>query len=71
MCDRIRRDPGSRLSADERPVMVGMALIVRRQDHRRCALIACTIRHYAEPEGWVIFDHRHKAAVGAGMIRSC
>jgi hypothetical protein len=38
-----------------------MEVIVRLQDHEHCASITCMIRHYAEPEGRVIFDHPHNA----------
>jgi len=27
------------------------------------------IRHYAEPEGHVTFDHRHNADEGAGLVK--
>ena len=36
-----------------------MEMIVRRQDQKLCASITCITGTYAEPEGRVIFDHRH------------
>jgi hypothetical protein len=42
-----------------------MEVIVRLQDRALCASITCTTGTYAEPEGRVIFDHRHNAAMSA------
>jgi hypothetical protein len=41
-----------------------MEVIVRLQDRALCASITCITGTYAEPEGRVIFDHRHNAAMG-------
>jgi len=38
-----------------------MEVIVRLQDRALCASITCITGTYAEPEGQVIFDHRHDA----------
>jgi len=38
-----------------------MEVIVRLQDRALCASITCITGTYAEPEGRVIFDHRHDA----------
>jgi len=38
-----------------------MEVIVRPQDQILCASITCITGTYAEPEGRVIFDHRHNA----------
>jgi hypothetical protein len=38
-----------------------MEVIVMLQDRARCASITCITGTYAEPEGRVIFDHRHNA----------
>jgi hypothetical protein len=43
--------------------MLVMEVIVRRQDQALCASITCITGTYAEPEGRVIFDHRHNADV--------
>ena len=45
--------------------MLVMEVIVRLQDRALCASITCITGTYAEPEGRVIFDHRHNAADGA------
>jgi len=42
-----------------------MEVIVRPQDQILCASITCITGTYAEPEGRVIFDHRHDAAARA------
>jgi hypothetical protein len=36
-------------------------VIVRLQDRALCVSITCITGTYAEPEGRVIFDHRHNA----------
>ncbi|HXZ74385.1 MAG TPA: hypothetical protein VEH31_26440 [Streptosporangiaceae bacterium] len=38
---------------------------MRPQDQILCASITCITGTYAEPEGRVIFDHRHDAAARA------
>jgi hypothetical protein len=38
-----------------------MEVIVRLQDRALCASITCITGAYAEPEGRVIFEHRHDA----------
>ena len=43
--------------------MLVMEVIVRLQDRALCASITCITGTYAEPEGRVIFDHRHNADV--------
>jgi hypothetical protein len=48
-----------------RSVMLVMEVIVRLQDRALCASITCITGTYAEPEGPVIFDHRHNADVRA------
>jgi hypothetical protein len=40
-------------------------VIVGTRIEAHCASITYMIRHYAEPEGRVIFDHRHNAYVSA------
>jgi hypothetical protein len=45
--------------------MLVMEVIVRLQDRALCASITCITGTYAEPEGPVIFDHRHNADVRA------
>jgi hypothetical protein len=40
-----------------------MEVIVRRQDHPRCASITCMIRHYVARRAQVIEDHPHNADV--------
>ncbi len=42
-----------------------MEVIVRLRDRALCASITCITGTYAEPEGRVIFDHRHNAAYSA------
>jgi hypothetical protein len=41
--------------------MLVMEVIVRLKDRALCASITCITGTYAEPEGRVIFDHRHNA----------
>ena len=41
--------------------MLVMEVIVRLQDRALCASITCITGTYAEPEGRVIFAHRHNA----------
>ena len=43
-------------------LLLVMEVIVRLQDRALCASITCITGTYAEPEGRVIFDHRHNAA---------
>lgn len=45
-----------------------MEVIVRLQDRALCASITCTTGTYAEPEGRVIFDHRHKRPDSAFLV---
>ena len=45
-----------------RTLMLVMEVIVRLQDRVLCASITCITGTYAEPEGRVIFDHRHNAS---------
>jgi len=47
--------------------MLVMEVIVRPQDQILCASITCITGTYAEPEGRVIFDHRHNADVSATL----
>jgi len=54
---QLRADP----TADRRPDLLVMEVIVRLQDRALCASITCITGTYAEPEGRVIFDHRHNA----------
>jgi hypothetical protein len=46
-----------------------MEVIVRLQDRALCASITCITDTYAEPEGRVIFDHRHNAESSALLCR--
>jgi hypothetical protein len=46
----------------EHRVMFDMEVIVRRQDHPRCASITSMIRHYVARRAQVIEDHPHNAA---------
>src|ERR1035438_3373879 len=48
--------------ARERPLLLDMEVIVRRQDHACCASITCMIRHYVARRAKVIEDHPHNAA---------
>jgi hypothetical protein len=43
--------------------MFVMEVIVRPQVRALCTSITCITGTYAEPEGRVIFDHRHNADV--------
>jgi hypothetical protein len=52
----------SRRFTEPHPLMLVMEVIVRLQDRALCASITCITGTYAEPEGRVIFDHRHNAA---------
>jgi hypothetical protein len=54
---QLRADP----PADQRPDLLDMEVIVRRQDHARCASITCMIRHYVARRAQVIEDHPHNA----------
>jgi len=45
-----------------------MEVIVRLQDRALCASITGIKGTYAQPEGRVIFDHRHNAAGGACRV---
>jgi hypothetical protein len=45
-----------------------MPVIVGTRIEARCASITGMIRHYAEPEGRVIFDHRHNADERASAV---
>ena len=42
-----------------------MQVIVRLQDRAHCASITCITGTYAEPQGRVIFHHRHNAEKSA------
>jgi hypothetical protein len=46
-----------------------MEVIVRRQDHARCASITYMIRHYVARRAQVIEDHPHNAAFRACISR--
>jgi hypothetical protein len=54
--------------------MFDMPVIARLRGQEHCASITGMIRHYAEPEGRLIFDHRLNAAMryvvdlGAGQL---
>jgi hypothetical protein len=48
--------------------MLVMEVIVRLQDRSLCASITCITGTYAEPEGRVIFDHRHNADDSASVV---
>jgi hypothetical protein len=41
--------------------MFDMEVIVRRQDHPRCASITCMIRHYVARRAQVTEGHPHNA----------
>ena len=45
--------------------LICSVIVGTRIESRHCASITYMIRHYAEPEGRVIFDHRHNAYVSA------
>jgi hypothetical protein len=47
--------------ADRRPILLDMEVIVRRQDHARCASITCMIKHYVARRAKAIEDHPHNA----------
>jgi hypothetical protein len=49
--------------------MFDMPVIARFRDQEHCASITGMIRHYAEPEGRVIFDHRHNAEMSIFFSR--
>ena len=48
-----------------RPDLLDMEVIVRRQDHIRCASITSMIRHYVARRAKVIEDHPHNAEMRA------
>src|SRR6266487_1197975 len=57
--------PSRARTTSERPDLVDMQVIVRRQDQKLCASITCMIRHYVARRAKVIFDHPHNAESSA------
>ena len=51
-----------------RTVLFDTEVIVRRQDHPRCASITYMIRHYVARRARVIEDHPHNAAYSAAGL---
>jgi hypothetical protein len=49
------------MASGDRPIMVDMEVIVRRQNQEHCASITCMIRHYVARRAKAIEDHPHNA----------
>jgi hypothetical protein len=62
---QLRADP----PADQRPDLVDMEVIVRRQDRVHCASITSMIRHYVARRAEVIEDHPHNAEMSVSSAR--